>query len=111
MSPQRIRFVCLFLISLPYLTAALFWDFHNFFIPFTNWTLIMTTLSLLLTINGAHDTANYNEWSLKKRKAVTAPYRYRAVCLLLASHHVIYTLAIVMNVTVMSVYWTILHKG
>ena len=111
MSPQRIRFVCLFLISLPYLTAALFRDFHNFFIPFTNWTLIMTTLSLLLTINGAHDTAIYNEWSLKKRKAVNAPYRYRAVCLLLASHHVIYTLAIVMNVTVMSVYWTILHKG
>jgi len=66
---QKIRFICVVLISLPYLTAALFWDFHHFFVPFTNWTLIMTTLSLFMTINGARDTRHYNEWSLKKRRA------------------------------------------
>ena len=89
----------------------LFWDFHNFFVPFTNWTLIMTTLSLLLTINAARDTHHYSESTLKRRRALNAPCKYRTVCFLLATHHLIYTLSIVMNLIVMSVYWTILHKG
>lgn len=110
-TPQRARLFCLVLISLPYLTAVLFWDFHNFFVPFTNWTLIMTTLSLLLTINAARDTAHYHESALKRRKALNAPCKYRTVALLQALHHVIYTLSIVMNMIVMSVYWTILHSG
>lgn len=108
---QRARLACLVLISFPYLTAALFWDFHYFFVPFTNWTLMVTTLSLLMTMYAATDPINYGESALKRRRALNTPCKYRTVCFMQAFHHLIYTLSIVMNATVMTVYWLILHKA
>jgi len=34
-------------------------DADGFFIPFTNWTLILTTFSLISSISASSDTVNF----------------------------------------------------
>jgi hypothetical protein len=78
---------------MPYITSYLYWDWHYFLVPFTNWTLIVTTLSLSASIVACLDD---KEFKRDREK--------------MAIHHLLYTLAIMMNFVVMTVYWTLLHK-
>lgn len=39
-------------------------DLDGFFVPFTNWTLMLTTVSLIASINAANDTTNFGRDSL-----------------------------------------------
>lgn len=104
----------LVLILCPYVTSYLYWDWHYFLVPFTNWTLLVTTISLLLTIYASGHPQHFSQTRLeKKTKTLDQPDfdSSAETCLRIqAAHHMLYTLAIMMNVVVMSVYWTLLHK-
>jgi hypothetical protein len=39
-------------------------DADGFFIPFTNWTLILTTISLIASISASSDTVNFQKDAL-----------------------------------------------
>ena len=78
-------------LMVPYFTSYLYWDWHYFLVPFTNWTLIITTASIAHSI-----CASNHRHSLKLN--------------FLANNHILYTMAITMNFVVMSVYWSFLHK-
>jgi hypothetical protein len=39
-------------------------DLDGFFIPFTNWTLMLTTVSLLASIQACGDVSNFGKDSL-----------------------------------------------
>ena len=47
-----------------YVSYYLFMDLDGFFIPFTNWTLMLTTVSLITSINAAKDSTNFGHDSL-----------------------------------------------
>jgi hypothetical protein len=40
-------------------------DADGFFIPFTNWTLILTTFSLISSISASTDTVNFQKDALQ----------------------------------------------
>lgn len=63
---QIIRFICLGFISLPYFTAAFFSNLRYFCVPFTNWTLMLTTVTLLLSIWAGYDTFDFGKNSLHR---------------------------------------------
>ena len=109
-SQQIVRLLCLSLICLPYITSYLYWDWHYFLVPFTNWTLVITTLSIILSFCAGCDKQHFSHKFRKKTS-------YRDVDLLhdarerrQAVHHLVYTVAIMCNFVVMSVYWTVLHS-
>ena len=83
------------LLCVPYVTSYLYWDWHYFLVPFTNWTLIITTLTILMTSYAAHQKHHFNN---KNNKT------------LLAIHHLLYTFSLICNFVVMSIYWSILHR-
>ena len=99
---QTVRKILLALLALPYTTAVFFSDLDKFFRPFTNWTLMISTATLLFSIwagEPGHLTGFCpNCLSCKK-----------AACLKII-FHILYMLSIMMNIVVMSVYWTILHS-
>lgn len=49
-----IRYILLTCLCLPFVTSYLYWDWHYFLVPFTNWTLIITFISI------AHSVCGYN---------------------------------------------------
>lgn len=58
------RYLGLFLTGCCYVTYFMYMDWHGFFIPFTNWTLMITTASLIASIHAANDTTNFGKDSL-----------------------------------------------
>ncbi len=44
------RYLGLFLVLMCYCTYFMYMDWHGFLIPFTNWTLMLTTASLIASI-------------------------------------------------------------
>lgn len=79
-----------------YVTYFLYMDADGFFIPFTNWTLMLTTLSIWYSIQACSDTVNFGKDSLQTSE--------RAVYIQ-AKHHLLYTICIVCNFIVMFFYW------
>jgi hypothetical protein len=67
------------------------WDFRRFFLFFTNWTQFITLVSVVYSINMASDLQ-----SMKNTHK-------------LALHHILYTLAILMNFVTVSIYWSLIH--
>ena len=47
-----------------YVTYFLYMDLDGFFLPFTNWTLMLTTVSLWASISAANDSVNFGRDSL-----------------------------------------------
>ena len=84
-----------------YVTYGLYMDWNGFFIPFTNWTLMLTTISLISSISASEDTTNFGKDSLQTSE--------RAVYIQ-ARHHLLYTMTIVCNFIVMSFYWFMLRE-
>ena len=84
-----------------YVTYGLYMEWDGFFIPFTNWTLMLTTLSLWTSICAADDTVNFGKDSLLTSE--------RAVYLQ-SKHHLLYTMTIVCNLVVMTFYWFIFRE-
>jgi hypothetical protein len=76
-------------------------DWHGFFIPFTNWTLMITSASLIASIQAANDTTNFGRDSLQRSE--DAVFRQ-------ARHHLLYTMAIVCNFICVSFYWFLLRN-
>ena len=48
-----------------YVTYFLYMDADGFFVPFTNWTLMLTTYCMILSISAANDTTNFGKDSLQ----------------------------------------------
>mgnify|MGYP007078273797 CR=1 FL=1 len=97
---QRMRYLGLFLVSMCYVTYFMFMDWHGFFIPFTNWTLMLTTASLLASIQAANDTTNFGKDALSRGESAVW---------LQARHHLLYTLCIVCNFICVAFYWFLLR--
>jgi hypothetical protein len=76
-------------------------DWDGFFIPFTNWTLMLTTFSLYSSISASRDTVNFGPNSLQTSDSAI---------LAQAKHHLLYTITIVCNFIVMSFYWFMLRE-
>lgn len=79
-----------------YVTYFLYMDADGFFIPFTNWTLMLTTVSLICSISASNDNANFGKDSLQTSDSAVNVQ---------ARHHLLYTLTIVCNFIVTSFYW------
>ena len=95
------RYLSLFLVLRCYVTYFLYMDADGFFIPFTNWTLIVTTFSLISSIAASSDSVNFQKDALQTSE--TALY-------IQARHHLLYTITIVMNFICVSFYWFILRE-
>ena len=76
----------------------MYMDWDGFFIPFTNWTLMLTTLSLWSSICASKDDVNFAKDSLTTSDSAVH---------MQARHHMLYTLTIVMNFICCSFYWFI----
>jgi hypothetical protein len=95
------RYLMLTLTCMCYVTYFLYMDLDGFFLPFTNWTLMLTTVSLWSSINACNDTVNFGKDSLQTSdKAVY----------LQARHHLLYTMSIVCNFIVTCMYWLIMRE-
>ena len=95
------RYVMLGGTLLCYVTYFLYMDLDGFFIPFTNWTLMLTTVSLWASIQASNDVTNFGKDSLQTSdKAV----------FLQARHHLLYTMSIVCNFIVCSFYWLMMRE-
>ena len=89
------------LILMPYVTSFLYFDYHFFLVPFTNWTLIISTIALGLSI-----IAGVESWLYGKH----AMCKSREAFYVQASHHLILTFSLIMNILVVPIYWIFLHK-
>jgi len=76
-------------------------DLDGFFIPFTNWTLMLTTVSLWASIQASNDTINFGKDSLQTSD--TSVYQQ-------ARHHILYTFCIVCNFIVVFFYWFMMRE-
>ena len=79
-----------------------------FAVPFTNWSLMLTTATLILSIWAGYDTFDFGKNSLHRHSRTNQGFG-RAIKLQ-ATLHLLYTLSIIMNFVVMTVYWTLLHR-
>ena len=79
-----------------YVTYFLYMDLDGFFIPFTNWTLMLTTVSLYASISASSDTVNFAKDSLQTSDSAVN---------LQARHHLLYTLTIICNFIIVFFYW------
>ena len=111
---QNLRIVLLLIISVPYYTCFTNLDWHYFMVPFTNWTLLMTTVGVAMSIYAGYDGKRYGRHALC---ALNSPFvddsvrhsQSNTFCLQ-AVHHFILNMALIMNSIVVPVYWTLLHK-
>jgi hypothetical protein len=94
------RWLCLLALGSCYVTFFMYMDLDGFFIPFTNWTLVITTLSIIASIQASTDDTNFGKDALQTSD--------RAVYIQ-ARHHVLYTLAIMMNFICVGFYWFMLR--
>lgn len=67
----------------------------------TNWAWWLTSVSLYLSYSASFDTNGFGRGSLSKKQPDVLKSQ--------AWHNLLYSLAIVFNLIVMSVYWTLLH--
>lgn len=95
------RYVGLFLTGCCYVTYFMYMDWHGFFIPFTNWTLMITTASLIASIQAADDTTNFGKDALQRSEE--AVFRQ-------ARHHLLYTMSITCNFIIIAFYWFLLRE-
>ena len=97
---QRMRWLSLGALGMCYVTFFLYMDWDGFFIPFTNWKLIITTLSIISSIQASTDLTNFGRDALQTSDH--AVY-------IQARHHVLYTLAVLMNFICVGFYWFMLR--
>ena len=62
---QRMRWLSLLALGSCYVTYFLYMDWDGFFIPFTNWTLVITTLSLIYSCQASTDSSNFGKDALQ----------------------------------------------
>ena len=72
----------------------------DFFIPFTNWALMLTTVSLWTTIKASGDQINFGKDSLQTSDTA---------CYMQARHHMLYSVCVISNFIVSFIYWYLLR--
>lgn len=90
------RWLSLVALGTCYVTYFMFMDWDSFYIPFTNWTLVVTTLSIISSIQASTDVSNFGKDALQTSD--TALH-------IQSRHHVLYTLAVLMNFICAGFYW------
>ena len=58
------RYLCLLSVIGCYVTYFMYMDAEHFFVPFTNWALMITTISLIASISASNDTVNFGHDAL-----------------------------------------------
>ena len=98
---QYIRIFGLGLMSINYLIFARYYypEYYKLLFAFTNWTLFVTTCSIYSSYCAANDKVNFGSKPVNEKS-------YN----IMARHHLLYTMAIIMNFTVVVVYWGFIHK-
>ena len=105
------------MLSVNYISANVYFDWRYFLVPFTNWTLFVTTLSIMSSFYAAsepHYFKSFNLWIFirsKKGDSDAVKAQFKKAKNLQLIHHVLYSLSILMNLFVVIIYWFILHKG
>jgi hypothetical protein len=94
------RYLGLMLVFTCFVTYFMYFDWNNFFIPFTNWTLMLTAASLVASIEASNDTKNFGKDGLS---------RGEEAIYLQAKHHMLYTLSAVCNMICVAFYWGLLR--
>jgi hypothetical protein len=95
------RWLMFSLTCMCYVTYYLYMDLDGFFLPFTNWALMLTTVSLWTSIQACDDTINFGKDSLQTSdKAVYMQAR----------HHLMYTMSIICNFIVTVMYWFVMRE-
>ena len=89
--PTLVLLICLLLLIIGYVLTLVSWPFYELFTLFSNWTLHITTLSILYCYSAAQ-TYNLSQ----------KPW-------LMTKIHWFYSLAIISNFVVVSIYWPVIH--
>ena len=61
---QRMRWLSMLALGSCYVTYFMYMDWDQFYIPFSNWTLLITTLSIYASIQASTDETNFGKDSL-----------------------------------------------
>ena len=61
---KMLRVVLFLLICMPYYTSFTNFDWHYFMVPFTNWTLVITTIGIVLSLWASLDKERYGRHAL-----------------------------------------------
>ena len=80
---------------------------YIFIIPITNWSLIVTTVSLIHTIWATQNQKHFaSNWYLKREtNAVKLTFNHQA------RQHLLYQFSFLLNFMVVFVWWTYLYEG
>ena len=89
-----------------FFTSFISFPLERFFFPFTNWTLIITTVSLILSYLASTDKHNFGPkaFHIKDKQQKINMIKVQA------RHHLFYSLSIICNFVVVTVYWSVLHQ-
>ena len=102
---QVMRGIGMLLLISQYVMFFMYWPTKYFFVPLTNWTLIITTMSLGYTMWAAQSPERFGPkvFNLLGRKPKES-YTYQA------RHHFLYMLSLLLNFMVTVGWWTLLHN-
>ena len=95
---NKVRFMCLLPMFYCHLSSWRLDSWVIYFTAFTNWTMWMTTLSILWTMLVATVSRSVFSGTLFNMNISKA------------LHHVLFSLAILFNLITMSIYWTVLWE-
>lgn len=101
------------LLSLNYLIAFFVSDLSYFFVPFSNWALMFTTASLLLSYRAVSDVEHFGFSSLVhpgKHASEEKVKKFKSSLKIQAWHNILYFLSLLSNIVVLGVYWGLLHE-
>ena len=87
------RYICLTGLLGQLVVGVVVMPLVNLIYYFTNWTLIISIISVGMSIRAVNDSENFPK-SMHN----------------LALHHLLYTVAIGFNLVTVCVYWTLIHK-
>ena len=92
---NKVRFLCLIPMFFCHLSSWRLDSWVIYFTAFTNWTMWMTTLSILCTMFLGSCSGIFSDSRTINMKGL---------------HHVLFSLAILFNFITMSIYWTVLWE-
>ena len=93
---KYIRYLLLVLLFSCYNVTLKAWPYDELVTLFSNWTLHITTLSILMTLSCVSDKNinHFERYEIRRKIAFT---------------HLLYTFSIIFNIIVVSLYWPIIH--
>ena len=92
------------MLATQYVTGFLFFNPKIFLVAFTNWSLMITTASILSSYWAANDMKHFGYNSLISKDAIHSAARKQA------THNLLFSFSVICNLVVVAVYWPFLHQ-